>query len=286
MRSIRRILIGAAALSMLAGAAGAAETISPPMESWSWTGPLGSFDRASAQRGLQIYRESCAACHGLRQLHYRNLAELGYSEAAIKAFAAEFEVQDGPDADGEMFMRPAKPSDRFVSPFPNAEAAAAANGGAVPPDLSLIIKSRARGHGNIGVNFLRWMSGRDTASGADYVYHLLTGYLEAEDASQWLADRGGESSFELPEGKYFNKWFPGHAISMAPPIMEGLVEYQDGTPADMQQMARDVTTFLAWAAEPELEQRKRMGLATIGFLFVLFVIAVLAKRRLWADVEH
>jgi len=291
MRNVTKKLAGgmlAAALATGAFAsAQAAEVLLPPAEDWSWTGIFGSFDRASAQRGLQVYSQVCAACHAMKQLHYRDLAALGYDEREIAAYAANYEVTDGPDADGEMFTRPAKAFDRFVSPFPNELAAAAANGGAVPPDLSLIVKSRARGHGDIGTNFLRWMSGRGTASGADYVYHLLDGgYLEAEEATAWLAAQGRTEAFELPSGKYFNKWFPGHAITMAPPLFEGAVEYEDGTAATRAQMARDVATFLAWAAEPELETRKETGLKVILFLVILLGVAVAAKRRLWAGVKH
>ncbi len=291
MRNFTQILAGgllavAFAATGPATAARAAEALKPPVERWSWTGIFGSFDRASAQRGFQVYSQVCAACHSLKQLHYRDLAGLGYGEKEIAAFAANYEVTDGPNADGEMFTRPAKASDPFVRPFPNEQAAAAANGGAAPPDLSLIVKSRAHGHGNIGVNFLRWMSARGTASGADYLYHLMTGYLEPEQVAGWLAEQGQTGTFELPEGKHFNKWFPGHAISMAAPLSDGAVEYQDGTVASQAQMARDVATFLAWAAEPELETRKEMGLKVIMFLIILLGVAVAAKRRLWAGVKH
>lgn len=300
---MRKSLIAlAAALTVgFAGSAQAAEVAHPPMEDWSWTGFFGSYDKASAQRGLQIYTEVCSSCHSLNRVYYRNLTELGYSEDAVKEFAAQFEVEDGPNDEGEMFTRPAKPSDAFVAPFPNVEAARAANGGAYPPDLSLIVKARAPGHGSIPLNFVKWMSGRGTASGADYIYHLMTGYMEPEAAEaymreEWEAKKAAGTlteeqlaegfQFNLPAGKAFNKWFPGHAISMAPPLGEDYVEYGDDTPTTLDQHSRDIATFLAWASEPELEQRKEMGLKVLLFLVVLLGLAIAAKRRLWAGVKH
>jgi len=257
----------------------------PPAEDWSWTGYFGSFDRASAQRGLQVYTEVCASCHGLKRVAYRNLVDLGYSAEEIKGYAAEFEVEDGPNSEGEMFTRPAKPSDRFVSPFPNNEAAIAANG-ALPPDLSLIIKTRAGGEGNIAVNFVKWMGGRGTASGADYLYHLLTGYIEEDDVEVAIADGRLQHGFVPIEGKGINQWFAGHNISMSPPFDDDYVEYEDGTEASKEQIARDVTTFLAWASEPELEQRKSVGIYVILFLLVMLGLFIGAKRRLWAGIKH
>ncbi|WP_259782211.1 cytochrome c1 [Aestuariispira ectoiniformans] len=300
---MRKSLIAlAAVLAVGFGAnAQASEGATPPIENWSWTGFFGSFDKASAQRGLQVYTEVCSSCHSLKRVHYRNLTELGYSEDAVKEFAAQFEVEDGPNDDGEMFTRPAKPSDHFVSPFPNEQAARVSNGGALPPDLSLIIKSRAHGQGNIVKNFGMWLSGRGTASGADYVYHLLTGYKEAGEAEAYMREKWDEEkaagvlteeqiakgfSFHLPEGKHFNEWFAGHAISMPKPLDEEYVEYADGTPATLEQEVRDVVTFLAWASEPELEMRKEMGLKVLLFLVVLLGLAIAAKRRLWAGIKH
>ncbi|MDX1737587.1 MAG: cytochrome c1 [Alphaproteobacteria bacterium] len=270
MKKIIISLAAAAGIAFGAASAQAAGGVVSPKQDWSWTGFFGSFDQASLQRGLQVYTEVCSSCHGLDLVAYRNLSALGYSEDQIKAYAAEYEVVDGPNDEGDMFTRPAVPSDRFVNPFANSNAARAANGGAYPPDFSLLIKARATGHGNIPYNFTQWMAGRGTASGADYVYALLTGYDDTKDAG---------------EGKYWNEYFAGHAISMAPPIADDQVEYADGTPATMEQISRDVVTFMAWASEPELEQRKNMGWGAMIFLVVLLGLAIAAKRRRWASVK-
>ncbi|MEQ8164770.1 MAG: cytochrome c1 [Alphaproteobacteria bacterium] len=241
----------AAGLGFGAQAAGDAKT--PADHDWSFEGIFGTFERASAQRGLQVYLEVCAACHALEHLHYRNLADLGYSEAEIKAIAANWEVEDGPNEDGEMFTRPARPSDPFARPFPNDAAARAANNGALPVDLSVVVKARAHG--------------------ADYIHALLTGYEEAPEG------------FDLLEGTYYNPYFEGRQIAMIPPLMEGLVEYGDGTEATVEQMSRDVTLFLAWAAEPELEERKALGIKVMLFLLVLAGLLYAVKRRIWADIH-
>lgn len=302
---MRKIIVSLAAVAAIAMGASAANAAGggekPPQESWSWTGYFGSFDKASAQRGLQVYNEVCSSCHGLDLVAYRNLTALGYSEAQVKAYASEFTVIDGPNDEGEMFERPAKPADRFVNPFENANAARAANGGAFPPDFSLLVKARAGGHGNIPYNFTQWMAGRGTASGADYIYNLLvTGYMDEAEAEAYMRAQWDEKKengelnseelkngfkFHYPEGKSFNKWFPGHAISMAPPVDDDAVEYADGTPATKEQIARDISTFLAWASEPELEHRKQMGWSTILFLIVLLGLAIAAKRRRWEGVK-
>jgi ubiquinol-cytochrome c reductase cytochrome c1 subunit len=257
-----RALIVALALSAVAGTAQAAEgdmaepdthAMTPPSQHWSFSGLFGTYDRAAAQRGLQVYREVCSACHGLRLVAFRTLADLGYSEDQVKAIAAEYEVTDGPDDEGEMFTRPGKPADRFVPPFPNDNAARAANGGALPPDLSLITKARAHG--------------------ADYIHALLTGYSEAP------------SNIELTDGQYYNAYFSGRQLAMPPPLSPEAVEYADGTEASVDQMAHDVTTFLNWAAEPELEARKRMGIKVILFLIVLTAMLYAVKRKVWADVH-
>ena len=252
-----RALFAAAAIgmAMLAGqpALAASETEAPPSIKWSFNGLFGTFDRAAQQRGFQVYSEVCASCHAMRLLYYRHLSGIGLSEARIKAAAAEVEVTDGPDAEGEMFERPGRPSDRFKSPFANANAARAANGGAFPPDLSLMTKARL--------------------GGADYVHGLLIGYAEPP------------SGVEVPEGMSYNKFFPGHQIAMPSPLSEDAVEYADGTKATVDQMARDVTVFLAWAAEPELESRKRMGVKIVLFLILLTGMLFAVKRKIWADLH-
>lgn len=254
---MRKFILTAAAalgLSLVATSAQAAGGVKVPDESWTWEGLFGYYDKAQLQRGFQIYQEVCANCHGLKLVAYRNLTDIGLGEEQVKAIAAEKEVEDGPDDAGDMFMRPALPSDRFVSPFPNDNAARFANGGALPPDLSLINKARM--------------------GGPDYIYHLLLGFKDE-----------APEGFELPEGKYYNEYFPGHAISMPPQLMEGLVEYADGTEASVEQLARDITAFLNWAAEPELEERKSLGIKVMLFLLVLTAMLYALKRKIWSDVD-
>lgn len=256
---MRKILINAAAaigLSLVtASGAMAAGAVKVPSESWTWDGLFGYYDKAQLQRGFQIYNEVCSSCHSLHLVAYRNLMDIGLTEDQVKAIAAEKEVEDGPDDEGEMFFRPAMPSDRFVSPFPNENAARAANSGALPPDLSLITKARM--------------------GGPNYIYHLLLGYHEE-----------APEGFELGDTQYYNEYFPGHAIGMPPQLMEGLVEYADGTEASEEQLARDITAFLNWAAEPELEERKSLGIKVMLFLLVLTAMLYALKRKIWANVEH
>ena len=232
----------------------AGDAAAPPSMKWTFDGLFGSFDRAALRRGFQVYTEVCSACHSLRLVHYRNLSAIGFTEDQVKAIAAEVEVTDGPDAEGEMFDRPGLPSDRFVSPFPNDNAARAANNGALPPDLSLVTKSR------IG--------------GPDYIHGLMVGYRDAPD------------DMEMSEGMEYNMYFPGHQIAMAAPLSDDLVEYADGTEATVPQMAKDVTNFLVWAAEPELEERKRMGVKVVLFLLLLTGMLFAVKRAVWSNVPH
>ena len=232
---------------------GAGEKLDYPKLDWSFLGLTGTFDRASQQRGLQVYKEVCSGCHGLRLLAYRNLKAIGYNDDEIKAFASENSVDSFND-DGEVIEREARPSDKFVSPYPNERAARAANGGAYPPDLSLIIKARS--------------------DGANYLHALLTGYVDAP-AEQ-----------KVPDGMYFNKYYPGKLIGMPQPLYEDGVEYADGTKATPDQMAKDVTAFLAWASEPEMEDRKRLGISVILFLLVLTILSYLAMKQIWAPIKN
>lgn len=220
---------------------------------FSFEGPFGTYDKASLQRGLQVYRQVCAACHSLKRVAYRNLEDIGYSEDQIKTIAGEVTIMDGPNDEGEMFERPGRPADRFKSPFANDKAAAAANGSALPPDLSLITKAR---HG-----------------GADYVYSVLTGYAEPPEG------------VEIAEGKHYNKAMDGNVIAMAPPLSDGLVTYEDGTPQVTAQYAKDVSAFLTWAAEPEMEQRKKMGVKVLMFLVIFAGIMYAVKRQIWKNVH-
>lgn len=220
---------------------------------WAFDGIFGKVDKQSAQRGLQVYKEVCAACHGLQRIAFRNLTEIGFTEAEVKALAASYQVKDGPNDDGEMFERPGKPSDYFPSPYANEQAARAAQNGAYPPDLSLIIKARH--------------------DGGNYLYSLLTGYGNAP------------SDMHMGDGMSYNPYFPGGQIAMPAPLSDGRVDYSDGTNADVDQMSRDVVTFLQWAAEPEMEARKQMGIKVLVFLAIFTVFAYLAKRNIWRRVH-
>jgi ubiquinol-cytochrome c reductase cytochrome c1 subunit len=223
---------------------------------WSFKGLFGKFDRGSLQRGYQVYSEVCAGCHSMKYLSYRNLSEKGgpeFSFEQAKAIAASFEITDGPNADGEKFTRPGKLSDKFVMPYENDKAAQAANGGAYPPDMSVLVKARG--------------------DGVDYIYSILLGY---EDAP---------SGMTLDEGVHYNKYMYGNKIKMAAPLSDGSVEYGDGTEASIEQMSKDVTTFLMWAAEPHLEARHQMGFKAIVYLIILTVLVYFSMKKIWSRVE-
>lgn len=230
----------------------AGDSKKPKQMQWQFDGAMGSFDRASIQRGFQVYREVCASCHGVKRLYFRNLTEIGFSEAEAKQIASEYTVIDGPDDSGDLFERPARLSDAVPSPFPNKQAAMASNGGAYPPDLSLMVKARV--------------------DGANYLYSLLTGYMDVPEGK------------EIPEGKYYNDYYPGNAISMAPPLGDDLVTYQDDTKSTVEQQSKDIVNFLQWAAEPEMEHRKQMGLKVSIFLIIFTILFIFAKKRAWARI--
>lgn len=258
---MRSLALAAVAAAALLAPAHAAEAPSIPSQKWSFAGLMGTFDRAAVQRGFQVYKEVCAGCHSMNLIHYRDLGPpgingsggIGFNADEVKALAAEVEVTDGPNDAGEMFQRPGRPADKLKAPFANANAARAANNGALPPDLSLMTKARV--------------------GGPDYVYALLTGYGDAP------------AGVTLMEGMNYNKAFPGHQIAMPPPLNPDQVSYADGTKATVEQMAHDVTTYMAWAAEPELEARKRLGVKVILFLIILSGLLYIAKRKIWADVH-
>ena len=240
---------------------------------WSFAGPFGKYDKAQLQRGLKVYTEVCAACHSMNLVAFRTLEDLGYSEAQVKAFAANYEVTDGPNADGEMFTRTAVASDHFPSPFPNKEAAAAANNGAAPPDFSLIAKARGvtRGFPTFVFDiFTQYQQG-----GPDYIHALLTGYQDPPEG------------VEVAEGTYFNPYFiAGQSLAMAQPISDGQVTYDDGSPETLEQYSLDVSAFLMWAAEPHLEDRKRMGFMVMVFLAIFTALIYLTKKSVYANKEH
>ena len=225
-------------------------------QDWSFKSFFGTFDRASLQRGYQVYTEVCASCHSMKYLSYRNLSEKGgpeFTEQQAKAIAASFDVTDGPNSDGEMFTRPGKLSDKFVMPYENVKAAQAANGGAYPPDMSVLVKARG--------------------GGVDYIYSLLQGY---EDPPAGIT---------LDEGVHYNKYMYGNKIKMSNPLSDGLIEYSDGTNATVEQMSKDVTTFLMWTAEPHLETRHQMGFKAIVYLIILTILVYFSMKRIWSRVE-
>ena len=234
----------------------AAEKVDLLKTDWSFKGLFGKFDRGSLQRGYQVYTEVCASCHSMKYLSYRNLYEKGGPEFSIeqaKAIAASFEVTDGPNDDGEMFERPAKLSDKFVMPYGNIKEAQAANGGAYPPDMSVLAKARS--------------------GGVDYIYSVLLGY---EDPP---------SGITLEDGVYYNKYMYGNNIKMSQPLYDGSVEYNDGTEATQEQMAKDVATFLMWAAEPHLEARHKMGFKAIMYLIILTILVYFSMKKIWSRIE-
>ena len=223
---------------------------------WSFKSFFGTFDRASLQRGYQVFNEVCSSCHSIKYLSYRNLTEKGgpeFSEEEAKAIAANFEVTDGPDSTGEMFTRPAKLSDKFVMPYANEEEAKSANGGAYPPDMSVLVKARK--------------------DGADYIYSLLLGY---EDSPV---------DIKLDDGVYYNKYMYGNNIKMSAPLFDELVEYSDGTKATTEQMAKDVVSFLMWAAEPHLEQRHKIGFRVIIYLIIISILVYFSMKKIWSRIE-
>ena len=256
-------------------------------QDWSFSGPFGKFDKAQLQRGFQVYKEVCSSCHSLKYIAFRNLGDegaLGYSEEQIKSLAAEYEVEDGPDSEGEMFTRAGKPFDYFPSPYPNEEAAAAANGGKAPPDLSLMAKARAGDIGpDTGITLfndlirLVWhpLTGYQEY-GPDYIFALLTGYEEVPE----------ELEKEVGDSNYNPAYINGNTTAMPEPLSDELVEYSDGTDMTKEQYARDVAAFLMWTAEPKLEQRKRVGINALIFLIVFAGLMYFTKRKVWSNVDH
>ncbi|HEY8699216.1 MAG TPA: cytochrome c1 [Rhizomicrobium sp.] len=265
---IARLGLSLAALLVATAAQAAIDTspLSPKHPEWSFEGPFGQFDRAALQRGFQVYKEVCSTCHSLNRVSFHALSndKGGYgffSDPQVKAIAAAYQIDAEPNDKGELFdekgnrlKRPGIPADHFPPPFANEQAARAANNGALPPDLSIIVKARA--------------------GGPDYVYSILTGFQEKPPAG-----------FKVLEGKYFNPYFAGWNISMPPPLSDKQVTYSDGTKATVDQMAKDVVTFLSWAAEPTMEERKRTGFAVMLFLLLLSGLLYLSYRRVWKDLH-
>jgi ubiquinol-cytochrome c reductase cytochrome b/c1 subunit len=247
----------------------------PPSQKWSFAGPFGTFDRGALQRGFKVYHDVCSSCHALSYVAFRNLADPGgpgFTEAQVKALAATYKITDGPNDQGQMYKRPGRPADYFPSPFPNANAARAAFGGAVPPDLSLVAKSRSYERGFPWFIFDFFTQFQE--EGPNYIVGILTGFKAKPPAG-----------FTLPPGTYYNEYFPGHAIKMPPPLSDGRVTYTDGSPETVQQYAHDVATFLEWAAQPNMEARKRLGLQVFVFLIIFAGLMYFTKRKVWADAH-
>jgi cytochrome c1 len=252
--ALRSVVLVTGLAMFPAGAAQASEGAELKHVDWSFDGPFGTFDRAQLKRGFQVYKEVCAACHSIKYVSYRNLGEAGgpeFTEAEVKTIAAASNVTDGPNSDGEMFERPAEPKDRIVKPFPNDNAARAANNGAMPPDLSLMTKARK--------------------NGPDYLYSVLTGYADAPEG------------VVMADGMNYNHYFPGQQIAMPAPLSDDQVTYEDGAPATLDQMSQDVTAFLMWTAEPKLEDRHRLGLKVMIFLTILAGLLFATYKRIWKD---
>lgn len=269
------IVPAAMALVIGAGSAFAAGyPINKPREvDWSFAGIFGTYDKAQLQRGLKVYVEGCSACHSMNLVTFRTLEDLGYSEDQIKSLAANYDVEDGPDADGEMFTRAALPTDHFPSPFPNKEAAAASNNGAAPPDFSLLAKARYVERG-----FPQFVFDIFTAyneSGPNYIYSLLTGYQDPP------ADHA-----EVPEGTHYNPYFlGGSALAMAAPLFDEMITYDDGSPETVDQYAQDISAFLMWAAEPHMEERKQTGFMVVMFLLIFSSLLYLTKKSIFASKD-
>jgi ubiquinol-cytochrome c reductase cytochrome c1 subunit len=223
-------------------------------QNWSFEGIFGRYDNSTLQRGLQIYQEVCSTCHGMKRLRFRELKDLGFTNYQIKKYAETFEILDGPNELGEMFKRPGEPSDTFVSPYKNKEEAKTAFGGVYPPDLSLLTKAMK--------------------NGPNYIYSLLTGYEE-----------NPPKDFELTDGLYYNPYHDGKVIAMPPPLYDNAIKYIDGTNASLHQLSFDIVHFLNWAAEPELQKRKSLGLKVLLFLIILTLLLYVTMKEIWSRIE-
>ncbi|MPZ56315.1 MAG: cytochrome c1 [Rhizobiales bacterium] len=278
--NLKRTILAFAAAGALAGAlatpaAHAAEQVTPPRQSWSFSGPFGKYDPAQLQRGFKVYKEVCAACHSMNLLRFRNLAEPGgpeFSLAQAAAVAAEYKIKDGPNEQGEMFERDGRIADAFPAPFPNDAAARAANGGVLPPDMSVIAKARTYERGFPW--FVLDMFTQYQEQGPDYLTALMLGYREKP------------ADFTMPSPTMqYNMYFPGHAIGMPPPLSNDRVTYDDGAPQTLEQYSKDVSAFLMWIAEPHLVARKRLGFQVMIFLIVFAGLLYFTKKKVWHAVD-
>ena len=270
--------IGLVAISCPAAHAGAShEEEKPERQEWSFAGVMGRFDKAQLRRGFKVYKEVCSTCHSMKMLAFRNLGQPGgpeLSEKEVADLAASYKIKDGPNDSGEYFDRPGRPSDRFPLPFANEQAARAAMSGAYPPDMSVLVKARGYHRGFPAFLFDGLPGFSYQEHGADYIASLLKGYKEAPE------------DFKVPDGQYYNVYMIGRRIGMPPPLSDGAVTYDDGSPQTVEQYARDVTAFMTWVAEPTLETRKKIGLGVISFLIVFAGLLYFTKRKIWSDVAH
>lgn len=271
----RSFLALALALAIASPALAAGDdTPQPAKQKWSFSGPFGKYDRGQLQRGFKVYREVCQGCHSLSLVAFRTLGDPGgpaFTLPQVRAIALDYKIQDGPNDAGEMFERQGRPADYFPKPFPNDNAARNANGGALPPDLSVIAKARTYERG--GLWFLLDIVTQYQEQGPDYLTALMQGYEAAP------------KGFNLPAGTHYNKYFPGHAIGMPAPLSDGQVTYDDGAPQTVAQYAKDVSAFLMWTAEPHMEARKRLGFQVMIFLLVFAVMLYFTKKKVWASVH-
>jgi cytochrome c1 len=279
------ILAGVAiAASLSAYTANAAEEETQiARQPWSFAGWRGNFDEAQLQRGFLIYKEVCSNCHSVKRLSFRNLAEPGgpeFPEDGVKSLAASFQIEDGPNDQGKMFKRPGRLSDYFPSPYRNEQEARASQNGALPPDLSVIVKARSveteQPFYRVPLSMIRDIGSGYQEGGADYLYALMTGYVKPPD------------DMKIAEGMNYNTAFPGHQIAMINPFGggDGMIQYKDGTPATVDNYARDITAFLAWVSDPKLEERKSIGLVVFLYLLVTSLLLYFAKKRVWERVAH
>ncbi len=251
------------------------EPAAPPMQHWSFSGPFGQYDPEQLQRGFKIYREVCSTCHSLKLLSFRNLADPGgpgFTEAQAAAIAATFQVTDGPNDQGQMYQRPGKISDYFPPPFANDQAARAALGGGLPPDMSDLAKARTYDEGFPWFIIDAFTMYQE--QGPDYIHAIINGYSKPP------------AGFTQPPGTYYNEYFPGNTIKMPQPLHDGQVQYTDGTPATLDQYGRDVAAFLMWAAEPKLAERKQLGFQVMIFLIVFTGLLYFTKKKVWHAVER
>jgi len=270
------LAIGAAALVGAPQRAAAQEQdqLQPPRNGWSFAGPFGTFDRGQLQRGFKVYREVCQVCHGLARLSFRNLGEEGgpgFSEAQVAAVAAEYKIKDGPNEQGDMFERPGRPADHFPPPFANEQQARLVNGGALPPDMSVLAKARSYPRGFPGFVFDLFTQYQE--HGVDYIAALMKGYDNPP------------AGVTAPPGTFYNKYFPSHNLAMPQPLFPGQVTYEDGSPQTLEQYSQDVAAFLMWAAEPHLDQRKRIGFQVMIYLIVMAGLLYFTKKKIWREAE-